>query len=183
MNHPEQSARYRKPVHAMKPLRLSIAQVMCRRLPPIAVLSATYINAVLRLAGSGGGVRDRSALGASTTPAGRRAIGGVVLCFSPWAYAVAQVGASKGLDENLGWIQRPNLSNLTGFYALLNGPPESLLHMKLCRECVRRLGPTVSAGIEWRPTWNLSAVCALGSHTGDRRRSISRDALSSTSGM
>ena len=46
---------------------------------------------------------------------------GLILCFSPWAYAVAQAAAKRGLGENLKWIQRPNLGSLLEYHTLLNG--------------------------------------------------------------
>jgi uncharacterized membrane protein len=52
------------------------------------------------------------------------AIYGVVLalCFSPWMYAVARASKEKkGLGQNLDWITRPNMANLTWFYGTLNG--------------------------------------------------------------
>ena len=47
----------------------------------------------------------------------------VILCFSPWAYLVAQAAVEKGgLASNLDWVPRPNLYSLQYFYANLNGP-------------------------------------------------------------
>ena len=49
-------------------------------------------------------------------------VGALVICFTPWAYAVAQAAvAKKGLAENISWITRPGLSDLIWYYATLNG--------------------------------------------------------------
>jgi len=46
----------------------------------------------------------------------------LILCFSPWAYAVAQVAMKKGLDGNLSSFARPNLNALVWHYATLGAP-------------------------------------------------------------
>jgi len=46
----------------------------------------------------------------------------LILCFSPWAYTVAQVAVmKKGLAHKIGWIERPDLYSLLEYYAILNG--------------------------------------------------------------
>jgi hypothetical protein len=45
------------------------------------------------------------------------------ICFSPWIYAVARVYANRGLAQNIGWINRPRMSDLIAFYATLNDKP------------------------------------------------------------
>jgi hypothetical protein len=48
---------------------------------------------------------------------------GLVLCFAPWAAACASAArGGGGLAQNVGWIERPNASDLTQLYALLNEP-------------------------------------------------------------
>lgn len=45
------------------------------------------------------------------------------LCFAPWAYAVTKAAIAKqGLEENLGWISPPDLSDVTWYFGTLNGP-------------------------------------------------------------
>jgi 4-amino-4-deoxy-L-arabinose transferase-like glycosyltransferase len=47
----------------------------------------------------------------------------LVLCFAPWATAVARAAIEKrGLEENLGWIAPPVLFDVAWYYAVLNGP-------------------------------------------------------------
>ena len=46
----------------------------------------------------------------------------LILCFSPWAYKVAQVAVmGKGLANKIGWIEQPDLYSLLEYYALPNG--------------------------------------------------------------
>ena len=46
----------------------------------------------------------------------------VALCFAPWVYACATAaGEGGGLAQNIGWINRPRLSEFAQFFAL---PPE-----------------------------------------------------------
>lgn len=62
-------------------------------------------------------------------------VSGLVLCFAPWAFAVANKIAEKRGVENLGWLQPPAISDLTGFYATLNGtfaiPRITIAHLAL----------------------------------------------------
>ncbi|HVF48816.1 MAG TPA: glycosyltransferase family 39 protein, partial [Pyrinomonadaceae bacterium] len=45
----------------------------------------------------------------------------VAVCFSPWAYAVAQAqAAGHGLAQNIGWAVRPDASHVAQFYFTLN---------------------------------------------------------------
>ncbi len=48
----------------------------------------------------------------------------LILCFTPWAYKVAQVAAERrGLESNIGSFQRPNLiADLTAYYVILTAP-------------------------------------------------------------
>jgi hypothetical protein len=47
----------------------------------------------------------------------------VILCFSPWLYAVRQAAMQQGgLGSNLSWIRQPRLLDLMWPYAILNGP-------------------------------------------------------------
>jgi uncharacterized membrane protein len=55
----------------------------------------------------------------------------LVLSFSPWAYFVIREARSiGGLERNLGWIPRPDLTDLLNFYSTLIGPLGSR-YMKL----------------------------------------------------
>lgn len=46
----------------------------------------------------------------------------LAFCFAPWAYIVSRAVAEKhGLSANLGWLQRPRLSDLIWYYATLHG--------------------------------------------------------------
>ncbi len=52
-------------------------------------------------------------------------VAGMILCFSPWVYTVAQAPQLResGLAHNLGWVPRPTLrGDLRRYYATLNGP-------------------------------------------------------------
>ncbi len=47
----------------------------------------------------------------------------LLLCFSPWVYAVTvAAGQGKGLAQNIGWVARPRLADAVQFFALLNAP-------------------------------------------------------------
>jgi len=47
----------------------------------------------------------------------------LLLCFSPWVYAVTSAaGQGKGLVQNIGWVARPRLADVVQFFALLNAP-------------------------------------------------------------
>jgi 4-amino-4-deoxy-L-arabinose transferase-like glycosyltransferase len=47
----------------------------------------------------------------------------LLLCFSPWVYAVTLAAdQGKGLAQNIGWVPRPRLADVTQFFALLNAP-------------------------------------------------------------
>jgi uncharacterized membrane protein len=47
----------------------------------------------------------------------------LLLCFSPWVYAVTlAAGQGKGLAQNIGWVGRPRLADVVQFFALLNAP-------------------------------------------------------------
>ncbi len=53
-------------------------------------------------------------------------VAGMILCFSPWVYTVAQVSMpqlrERGLADNLGWLGRPTLlGDLRLYYVTLNG--------------------------------------------------------------
>jgi hypothetical protein len=49
----------------------------------------------------------------------------VLALFSPWAWAAAQsLHAKGGLAENLGWVPRPDLRDLSWFYVELSGMAE-----------------------------------------------------------
>jgi len=53
-------------------------------------------------------------------------VAGMILCFSPWVYTVAQVSMpqlrERGLEDNLGWLGRPTLlGDLRLYYVTLNG--------------------------------------------------------------
>lgn len=51
----------------------------------------------------------------------------VLLLFSPWAWvAVQSLHAKGGLQENLGWVPRPNIRDFTWFYVELSGLTEFL---------------------------------------------------------
>ena len=51
----------------------------------------------------------------------------VLLLFCPWAWAAGQsLHAKGGLAENLGWVPRPNLRDMTWFYVELSGFTEFL---------------------------------------------------------
>ncbi|HKY29214.1 MAG TPA: hypothetical protein VJM12_14845 [Pyrinomonadaceae bacterium] len=46
----------------------------------------------------------------------------LLLAFSPWVYAVASISGRGDLMQNIGWIARPRLSDITQFFILLNEP-------------------------------------------------------------
>lgn len=47
----------------------------------------------------------------------------LLLAYSPWAFLVrANAEPGKGLAQNIGWVTRPTLRDLTQLYALLNKP-------------------------------------------------------------
>ncbi|MBA3512942.1 MAG: glycosyltransferase family 39 protein [Pyrinomonadaceae bacterium] len=47
----------------------------------------------------------------------------LLLCFSPWIYAVTLAGEQgNGLAQNIGWVARPRLADVVQFFALLNAP-------------------------------------------------------------
>ncbi|MCM3905524.1 MAG: hypothetical protein ND866_27845, partial [Pyrinomonadaceae bacterium] len=47
----------------------------------------------------------------------------LLLCFSPWVYAVTiSTEQGKGLAQNIGWVGRPRLADVVQFFALLNAP-------------------------------------------------------------
>ena len=47
----------------------------------------------------------------------------LLLCFSPWVYAVTLAAEQgKGLAQNIGWVARPRLADVVQFFALLNAP-------------------------------------------------------------
>lgn len=47
----------------------------------------------------------------------------LLLAYVPWAFLVsANTEAGKGLAQNIGWVKRPTLWDITQFYALLNKP-------------------------------------------------------------
>lgn len=47
----------------------------------------------------------------------------LLLAYAPWALLVrANSEAGKGLAQNIGWVTRPTLRDITQFYALLNKP-------------------------------------------------------------
>jgi len=47
----------------------------------------------------------------------------LVLCFSPWLLVVGKIAAVRGgLESNIGSFARPDVADVVGYYALLNGP-------------------------------------------------------------
>jgi uncharacterized membrane protein len=51
------------------------------------------------------------------------AVAVLLLCFSPWVYAVTLAAEpDKGLAQNIGWVARPRLADVVQFFALLNAP-------------------------------------------------------------
>jgi hypothetical protein len=47
----------------------------------------------------------------------------LLLAYTPWVFLVTRnVEAGKGLAQNIGWMKRPALWDITQFYALLNKP-------------------------------------------------------------
>lgn len=47
----------------------------------------------------------------------------LLLCFSPWVYAVTQAsGTGKGLAQNIGWVARPRISDVVQLFTILNVP-------------------------------------------------------------
>lgn len=51
------------------------------------------------------------------------AVAVLLLCFSPWVYAVTSAaGQGGGLAQNIGWVGRPRLADIVQFFALLNAP-------------------------------------------------------------
>jgi hypothetical protein len=51
----------------------------------------------------------------------------IASCLTPWLYLEVRVYANRGLSHNLGWIERPHLSNLSAFYMMLDGEPFDFL--------------------------------------------------------
>jgi uncharacterized membrane protein len=47
----------------------------------------------------------------------------VGMVFGVWVYAIAEIYATRGLSQNLGWINRPRLSTLAAFFTTLNDKP------------------------------------------------------------
>ena len=55
-------------------------------------------------------------------PAFTVSVAGLIVCFSPWAYAVAQATIRKeGLGRAVDWVRRPGWYSLLDYYATLNG--------------------------------------------------------------
>jgi hypothetical protein len=51
------------------------------------------------------------------------AVAVLLLCFSPWVYAVTLAAEQgHGLAQNIGWVGRPGFGDVVQFFALLNGP-------------------------------------------------------------
>ncbi|MDQ3820748.1 MAG: glycosyltransferase family 39 protein, partial [Acidobacteriota bacterium] len=46
----------------------------------------------------------------------------LLLCFSPWVYAVASAERGQGLAQNIGWVARPRAADLAQFFEMLNEP-------------------------------------------------------------
>lgn len=47
----------------------------------------------------------------------------LLLCFSPWVYAVTiSTEQGRGLAQNIGWVGRPRLADVVQLFALLNAP-------------------------------------------------------------
>jgi uncharacterized membrane protein len=47
----------------------------------------------------------------------------IMIAYVPWAFIViTSAEAGKGLAQNIGWVTRPTLRDITQFYALLNKP-------------------------------------------------------------
>jgi Dolichyl-phosphate-mannose-protein mannosyltransferase len=47
----------------------------------------------------------------------------LLICFSPWAYAVMTASEQgRGLEQNIGWVTRPRLPDLAQYLTLLNEP-------------------------------------------------------------
>jgi Dolichyl-phosphate-mannose-protein mannosyltransferase len=46
----------------------------------------------------------------------------LILCFSPWLYALASAERGQGLAQNIGWVARPRLSDVAQLFTLFNEP-------------------------------------------------------------
>jgi len=46
----------------------------------------------------------------------------LLVCFSPWVYAVISAERGQGLAQNIGWVARPRLQDLAQLFTLLNEP-------------------------------------------------------------
>lgn len=46
----------------------------------------------------------------------------LVLCFTPWVYALIAADRGQGLAQNIGWVARPRLTDLAQLFTLLNEP-------------------------------------------------------------
>jgi Dolichyl-phosphate-mannose-protein mannosyltransferase len=59
-------------------------------------------------------------------PAKRRwffiSVGILLVCFSPWVYAVIAAERGQGLAQNIGWVSRPRLQDGAQLFTLLNEP-------------------------------------------------------------
>ena len=53
------------------------------------------------------------------------AVASLLICFSPWVLyvlSVATAGQGRGLDQNIGWVTRPDVHDVTQFLTILNEP-------------------------------------------------------------
>ena len=46
----------------------------------------------------------------------------LLLAFSPWVYVVTSLSEAGDLSQNIGWVERPHLSNIAQFLTLLSEP-------------------------------------------------------------
>jgi uncharacterized membrane protein len=46
----------------------------------------------------------------------------LLVCFSPWVYAVISAERGQGLVQNIGWVARPRLQDVAHLFTLLNEP-------------------------------------------------------------
>jgi hypothetical protein len=63
----------------------------------------------------------------------------IAVLFAPWAWVAGQVLHSRGLEQNLGWLPRPHVGDVTWFFAELAGFTQFPKHARLAAAVVLTL--------------------------------------------
>ncbi|HEY6350378.1 MAG TPA: glycosyltransferase family 39 protein [Candidatus Angelobacter sp.] len=63
----------------------------------------------------------------------------IAVLFAPWAWAAGQVLHGRGLQQNLGWLPRPHLGDVTWFFSELAGFAEYPKHARVAAAVVLTL--------------------------------------------